>query len=421
MSGRRAVITGLGVVSPLGLDLVSFWDALSRGRSGVRSLPFYVAAAAPVQFGGAVQEFEPKVYLDKKDRKRLSIMVRTIQFAVAASHLAINDAHLDKTQIDPTRFGVLFGSSTLPSELKDLGEAGRLSRRPDKLEIDLQRWGEVGLPCIPPMWMLSHIPNMSASHVSILHNAQGPNNTITQSELGATLAVGEAMRNIRLNRADLFLVGGGDTMLEPINFVRYTLAGYLSTRNEAPDKACRPFDRHRDGRVLGEGGGVMLVEELEHARRRGARIYAEIVGFAATVDPGRKGPGLVRALRLALSQAQIAASAIGHINANGLSTIEDDAWEARALAEVFGPKTPPVFAVKSYFGNLGAATSPVEMAASLLALENNVLPATLNYEQPDPACPIYVAREAGPLRSPYFVKIGCTEMGQTAVIVARKF
>jgi 3-oxoacyl-[acyl-carrier-protein] synthase II len=257
-----------------------------------------------------------------------------------------------------------------------------------------------------------------------LHDAQGPNNTITEGDVAGLLAMGEAYRVIGRDKADYFLVGGADSKLNPLAMVRHSLFLPLSNRNEAPERACRPFDRGRDGIVLGEGACVFALEELEHASRRNARIYAEVVGFGAAFDRGCTGAGLARAIRVALQEAAIAPDAIDHVNAQGFSAVDSDVWEAAGIQEVFGACRRPVvtFATKSYFGNLGAASSTSEIAASLLALEQGLLPPTLNYEEPDPDCPVNISADAAKaVESPYFVKVGFTEMGQCAAMVFRKW
>ena len=427
-SSRRAVLTGVGVVAPIGLDAASFRRSLREGRGGVHAVRSFDASALPVRFGGEVVGFDARNYLEKKDRKRLNVMVRTIQFAVAAAQLAMADAAVDKESLDPARFGVVFGAGTIPGELEDIGPAtqaslaespdGTAGMNPAARRIDLRKWGERGLPSIPPMWMLNHVPNMLACHVSILHNAQGPNNTICQTDAGGLLALGEAFRAVQRGRADLFLTGGADAKINPITLARQWLFSPLSRRNDAPEKACRPFDRGRDGVVLGEGGGVFVLEEREHARRRGARVYAEVLGFGAAFDRGLTGAGVVRAVRAALAEAGVGPGELDHVNAQGYSAARADAVEARALREVFGPSLP-VFAAKSYFGNAGPASGPIELAASLLAAADGLLPATLNYDEPDPECPVNVVREARPVQRPCFLKLGFTERGQCAAVVCR--
>jgi 3-oxoacyl-[acyl-carrier-protein] synthase II len=423
-TARRAVFTGIGIFSPLGLTAAAFWDALCQGRSGIRPIQLFDAAALPSRIAGEVQGFAAKDYLDKKDRKSLKVMARSIQLAVAGAQVAVTDSGIDKDRIDPTRFGVEFGASLIASELEELGQASKVSVNCEPDSVDLDRWGAQGLPCMTPLWMLKYLPNMLASHVSILHNAQGPNNTITESDLAGLLALGEAFRILERSQADLLLVGGGDSKINPLSLARQSLFLTLSRRNDAPENASRPFDKDRDGMVLGEGAAVLMLEDLEHARRRGARIYAEIVGFGAAFDRRRDGTGLARAMRTALAQAGIGPADIDHINAQGSGDPKGDAWEARGIREVFGACGPevPAFAAKSYFGNLGAASTLAELTASLLALGHGVLPPTLNYDCPDPACAIAVA--AGGLRPvsrPYFLKIGFTDLGQCAAVVCRRW
>jgi 3-oxoacyl-[acyl-carrier-protein] synthase II len=421
---RRAVITGIGVVSPIGQDSQTFWDSLYQGKSGIRPIQAFDASGLPARIAGEIRDFDAKRFLDKKDRKSLRVMARTIQLAVCAAQLAMDDSRIDKTQIDPARFGVDFGAALIASELEELGVAAQVSVNCQPESVDLEKWGEQGLLAIPPLWMLKYLPNMLACHVSILHNAQGPNNSITESDVASLLAVGEAFRILCRDGADLFLVGGGDSRLNPLSMVRQCLFQPLSKRNDAPERAVRPFDRGRDGLVLGEGAGVIVVEDLEHARRRGGHIYAELVGFGAAFDHQRSGAGLARALRAALAEAGIRPDEVDHINAQGFSTPKADAWEAQGIHEVFGSCQPavPVFAAKSYTGNLGAASGVTELIASLLAQEHGSLPATLNYEEPDPACPILViSGSPRPIQRPYFVKIGFTDMGQCAAVVCRQW
>jgi 3-oxoacyl-[acyl-carrier-protein] synthase II len=421
MSRRRVVITGLGLVTPIGCGRDPFWDSLRHGRSGVRRIQSFDPSALPTQFGGEVGGFDAKDYLEKKHRKRLNMMVRSIQFAVAGARLAADDAHLEQEQVDPTRFGVEFGAAVIPSELGELAAAARASANGRPGWVDLERWGELGIPLIPPMWMLNHVPNMMACHVSILHNAQGPNNTITQSDVASLLATGEAYRIIGRDRADVFLAGGADTKINPISLVRHCLFGPLSRRNDAPEKACRPFDRGRDGLVLGEGAGVLVLEEREHARHRRAKIYAEIAGFGAAFDRDQTGRGLARAISAALAEAGVGPEDIDHVNAHGISTAAGDTWEAEVIRETLGYRRSPlpVFAPKSYFGNLGAGSAVAELAASLLALEFGTIPPTLNYEIPDAACPVTVAQTFYSVTRPYILKISLTELGQCAAILVR--
>jgi 3-oxoacyl-[acyl-carrier-protein] synthase II len=417
---RRVVLTGLGLVTPLGLDLDSIWTALAKGQSGVRRIREYDPSAFPVQFGGEIDQFDARQHLEKKDRKRLSSMPRTFQLAVVAAQFAMASAGNLKERVDPARFGIAFGTCSMCSDLDDFYTAARACFDPATHTVDYRRWGLEGLPTIPPMWMLNHIPNMGVCHISVMHNAQGPTNTITQTDVAGLLALGEAYRAVQQDRADVMLAGGADAKLALLSVARQCKFSPMSRRNDAPHEACRPFERRRDGRVLGEGASVLVAEELGHAQRRGATILAEVCGFGAAFDRGRKGDGLTRAIQGALQQAGIAAGDLDHVNAHGLGTVEDDIWEARGLIGAVGEdRSLPIFAPKSYMGNLGAAAGTTELAFSLLAFRHLMLPGTLNYDDPDPACPVNVARAARPLERRYFLKLGCTERGQCAAVVCR--
>jgi 3-oxoacyl-[acyl-carrier-protein] synthase II len=422
-SPRRAVLTGIGLINPIGLSIEAFWESLRAGRSGVRTIQSFDPSGLPTRIGGEVPDFDPKKILQKDHGKALKTMARGIKLAVAAAQLALNDARLEPGQLEPTRFGVEFGSGLIATDLDELAPAAVVSANCQPGSVDLEKWGEQGLANIPPLWMLKYLPNMLACHVSILHNAQGPNNTITESDVSGLLALGEAFRILQRDQADFFLVGGAESKLNPLSMVRQCLFGALTRRNDPPEKASRPFDRRRDGLVLGEGAAVLCLEELEHARRRGAKIYAEVVGFGAAFDRDRSGRGLARAIRAALADAHVGPDAIDHINAHGLSAVEADALEARAIQEVFAGRAPavPVFAPKSYFGNLGAGCATSELAVSLLAVHHGLVPATLNYEEPDPACPVAVVRAPRAVTKPFFLKVGFTEMGQCGAAVCRRW
>ncbi len=441
---RRAFITGLGPITSLGMDAAAYWQGLLAGRNGVAPLAGPQFACFAARFGAAIETFDAKSFFEKKDRKRLGVMSRPFQLAAACSRLALQDAGLTPEQLDPTRLATVLGAGNVPNEPVEFARGGCVStvRRG---EVDLHRWGQEGMSLVPPMFMLSYIPNMVGCHVSVLNNAQGPSNTITQTDVAGILAVGEARRYLRRNQADLVLVGGADTRLTAISMVRHQLMMPLSRRNEAPERASRPFDRDRDGMVLGEGGCLFALEGEDHARRRGARLYAEVVGFASAYDtsaergfgrwrrggvpsereapyasrPGR-AHGLAQAIRLALRQAGITPADLDHVNAHGYSTIADDIWEALGLAEALGGDAVPIFTPKSRFGTLGVGGGPAELAASVLALHHGILPASLNYEQPDPRCPVRVVTEPRPVTKPYFLKVSFTELGQCAAVVCRK-
>lgn len=414
---RRVVLTGIGVVSPLGHDLPTFRQALCDRRSGVAPLTSFDPSGLPVRIAGEVRDFDARNYLEKKDRKSLKMMARTVQFAVAGARLALSDAKLEASSLDPARLGVALGVGTIPGDVVVEGPAAHVSYDPATGKLDLRRWGTHGFPLLQPMWMLNHVPNMAACHVSILHDAQGPNNTIVQTDAASLLAIQEAVNVIQRDAADVMLAGGADTRTQLVAMMRYPLFAHVSRRNDEPEKASRPFDLGRDGQVLGEGAGILVVEELEHARRRGAPIYAEIIGQASGFDRGRTGQGWARCVRTALERARVTADQLDHVNAHALGTTDDDVWEAAALADL----GVPVVAMKSYFGNLGTASSAVELVGSLLAFADGCRPGTLNHDETDPACPVRVLRESGPLRKPVVVKTAGTDRGQCAALVARRW
>lgn len=419
-TSRRAVITGCGAVTPAGISAPTFWEALTQSRSGIKPIQNFQVGSLQTRIAGEIRDFDAKQFIDKKDRKSLKVMSRTIQLAVAGARLALDDSGVLTAPLDRTRFGVEFGAGLIASELEELGPAAQLSSNCQPGAVDFEKWGSQGLASIFPLWMLKYLPNMLACHVSVLHDAQGPNNTITESDVASLLALGEAYRIMGRNLADVFLVGGADSKLNPLSFVRHALFMPMSRQNERPEKACRPFDRQRDGAVLGEGAGVIVLEELEHARRRGANIYAEVVGFGASFDVRGKGDGLARALTLALKEAGIGPDQIDHINAHGSSVPHTDVMEARAINAATGGRKVPVFAPKSYIGSLGAGSGITELIASLVGQKHRLVPPTLNYEEPDPDCPIAVlSGEPRPVEQDYFVKLGFTEMGQCAAVVLR--
>jgi 3-oxoacyl-[acyl-carrier-protein] synthase II len=417
---RRVVITGAGAITPIGQNLPAVWQALASGTSGVRPIRSLDASALPVRIAGEVAGFDPKKVLSKDERKSLKMMSRPVQMGVTCAKLAFADTGIDRSQLDSTRFGIEIGSSLIPTELDDMAGAAKAATDAAGI-VDLAKWGATGMREVQPLWMLKYLPNMVACHTSIFLDAQGPNNSITESDVAGLLALGEAARILRRNAADFFLVGSADSKINLLSLVRQTLFAPLSRRNDEPAKAVRPFEKGRDGWVISEGAGVLAVEDLDHARRRNGHIYAEVLGFASAYDRGYSGKGLARAIRAALGQAGIGPGDIDHVNAHGLSTPQSDAWEARGLADVFGPNAAPVFAPKSYLGGLSSASSLVELTASLLAIQHGTLPATLNYDEPDPACPVDVIREPRPVTKPYVLKVSLTDLGQCAAAVVKRW
>lgn len=387
---REVVITGLGVVGPLGSGREEFWNALVEGRSGVRPLSYVDERSMPVYIGGEVADFHPADIV--KPRKNLKVMSRESQMAVVAAGQAAADAGLVPGGHDPERLGVVFGCDLIQCDPVDLADAVRACLVDGR--FDFRRWGTQAMSDVFPLWFLKLLPNMPACHIGIAHDARGPNNSITLADVSGLLAVGEAAAVIRRGQADAMLCGAVGTRIQPTLFAR-AFAGQLSRRNAEPARACRPFDFDRDGQVGGEGAAAFVLEAADHAAARGARPLCRVLSQASAHEPAcrdrpSQGTALRQAMTKALRAAGRAASDIGHVNAHGLSTTAEDRVEAAAIRDVLGDA--PVFAPKSYFGNLGSGAGAVEMAASVLALTEGRVPPSLNYERPDPACPINVVR-----------------------------
>jgi 3-oxoacyl-[acyl-carrier-protein] synthase II len=420
-TSRRAVLTGFGVVSPIGATPAAFWQSLVGGASGIRPIRSFDASALPCRIAGEIPDFAAKSVIEKSYRKALNAMGRTVQLGVVAAQFAVHDAGLKKGDVDPFRFGVEFASVMGATEPDDFAAASKLAARSDPREPDMLAWGREGLAEVPPMWMLKYLPNMPACHVTILYDAQGPSNTLINGEAAGILAFGEALRVIRRGAADVMLVGGSESKVNPLSLSRFNMFAPLSRKNETPETALRPFDRDRDGTVLGEAGAAFALEELGHARDRGAKVLGEVVGFASGFDRAKSGASFARVIRNALADAGVSPAEVDHVNAHGSGAEDLDVFEARAIGEVFG-RSVPVFAPTSYFGSTGAAAGVVELAASVLALHHGQLPGTLNHEHPDPACPVAIhAGAPRPVTKPYAVKVGYTDLGQCAAMVIRRW
>src|SRR5579871_5289407 len=393
-NSRRTVITGCGAITPIGNDATSIWGSLSAGKSGVQTISAFDVSRLPCRVAGEIRDFVARKHLDNKNEyektmgKSLKLMARTIQLGLIAAKFAMKDAGLERGKYDPTRFGIVFGASLISIEVNDIVEASRAAMGNADGSVDMLGWGAKGIETIEPTWMLKFLPNMAACHISVLYDLQGPSNSITEDDVASLNALGEAHRHIGRGQADAFLVGGADNKISHLSIARHTLFVPFSKRNDDPAGACRPFDRDRDGTVLGEGATVLVVEEMETAKKRGAKILAEVVGFSSAFDGKRDGSGLARAIASALKEAGIGPTDLDHVNAHGLGTKAQDAWEAAALHSAIG--NVPVFASKGYTGNLGPASGVTELGFSLLAMQNGSLPPTINHRVADPDCRIQV-------------------------------
>jgi len=413
---RDVVITGLGVISPIGIGNDAFWTALRHGKSGVRPLTHFDASRLPIPFGGEVLDFDPKEFV--KPRKSLKVMSRDIQFAVTAASLATAHAGIEIGAIDPERFGVVFGADMMHCPLEELAEVYRSCAVEGR--FDFRRWGEQAMAHMYPLWMLKYLPNMPACHIGIALDARGHNNSIVLGDVSSLLAVSEGAHLIARGQADTMIVGGASSQITPSLYVR-SCAGEVSHRADRPEAACRPFDAARDGAVLGEGAAALVLESRQHATARGARIIGRVLACTSAFAPRSNdavtdGTAIRASIQNTLLSAGLSGGDVGHVNANGQSTVLDDRREAQAIRAVLDDV--PVTAPKSFFGNLGAGTGAVELAVSVLALSEGVVPPTLNYEQPDPECPINVISRA-PLHGtkPTALVLNQASAGQAAAVL----
>jgi 3-oxoacyl-[acyl-carrier-protein] synthase II len=416
---KSVVVTGLGVVSPIGIGRADFLASLDSRTSGVRPISSIDTSALSIHFGGEVRDFDAKRYV--RPRKSLKVMSREIQFAFTAADLAMTDAGLANgqgaNQCDPDRLGVVFGSDMIYCEIEEMIEAFRPCL-PDG-RFDFTRWGPQAMPQIYPLWLLKYLPNMPACHVAIANDARGPCNAPTLGDASSLSAIAEGFRLIERGAADCVIVGGTGCRLHP-TCLTFRSNQWYSSWTGPPEEASRPFDRARCGQVPGEGAGALILEAEEHARARGAAVQARVVAAVSRFEPVHnerppKGVAIRASIAAALAEARVSPTDVGHVNAHGYGTIPHDRAEAQAIHDVLGDV--PVTALKSYFGNLGGGSGAVEMAASILALGRGKIPATLNYEEPDPECPLNVVRNGAVSRASTALVLSQATTGQALAVV----
>jgi 3-oxoacyl-[acyl-carrier-protein] synthase II len=430
-SQRRVVITGVGVISPIGSDPASLWDSLRTGRSGVGPITTLPAGSTPLPFAAEVASFQGTIdnfgplgkEKAKAIRKGLKVMCRECQMGVAASQLALSDSGVLNGHHSPQRTGISFGTDymiTLPEDFTEgirecLDEAGR---------FQFDRWATNGMPKMSPLWLLKYLPNMPASHLAIYNDLQGPNNSVTLREAAPNVALTEAFQIISGGRADAMVVGATGAKLQPMKIVHAMQQEELAGGDVPPTEAMRPFDKNRIGTVLGEGAGAVVLEDLAAALARGATIYAEVLGGASSsvVSPNmvaRRDKAMSNALAATLRLGGKTPDDVGFVNAHGLSTRRSDVEEAWAIEQVLGNrrKPVPVVAPKSHFGNLGAGSGMIELIAGVLALGRKQLFPVLNYRTPDPECPLAIVTEADTDPGTSFVNLNVTPQGQAAAVL----
>jgi 3-oxoacyl-[acyl-carrier-protein] synthase II len=430
-SPRRVVITGVGIVSPLGIGYDTFGKNLLEGRSGISRIESVEYSGAPRNVGGEIKDFTETTakneYL-KKQRKSIKVMCREIQFGVASAAMAIEHSGLDLEAIEHERFGVEFGANLMFSPPQVLKDPCWLCVDEGDAEFHFknEQWGTKGLANLEPLWLLRYLPNMPACHIGIYADARGPSNSITVNEASGNLAVAEAFHVITRGLADTMVAGTTGTRIHPVKSMHAALWDILADHGDDPPETwCRPFDKSRTGEVLAEGACSFILEEESHARGRGAKIMGRILGAGSSCAFEKNGPhhvtgAIVIAVRSALRNAGITPADIGHVNAHGLGTPWVDADEAQAINELFGPagETIPVTALKSVLANSGAGCGTIELAGSLAGLKQGVVPATANYRTPDPACRLNVVHgKPLPISNRILLNLNVTTAGQAAALI----
>jgi len=381
MSRRRVVVTGLGIVCPVGIGVDESWRGIVAGKSGIGPITQFDASSFPTRIAGEVKGFEPEKYMDKKEIRRND---RFIQLAMAAGEMAMKDSGLDMSKEDPERIGAIVGAGL-----------GGL----DTLEGTHKLFLEKGVKRIGPFFIPSLIVNLAPGQLALKYGLKGPNYSPVSACATSNHSIGDAMMLIERGMADVMLTGGAEATITPLGIGGFCAARALSERNDAPEKASRPFDKNRDGFVSGEGSGILVVEEYERAKKRGARIYCELGGYGATADayhitaPAPGGEGGARAMKMALADAGLNPEQVGYVNTHGTSTPQGDPAECQAVKKVFGEHAKRGLAIsstKSMTGHLLGAAGGVEAVFSVLALATGVLPPTINVEEQDPECDLDV-------------------------------
>jgi len=387
MSRRRVVITGLGVITPIGNNVEEFWSNLIAGKSGAAPITYFDTAHFDTKFACEVKGFDPLNYMDRKLAQRVDPFT---QFAIAASDMAIKDSGIDFTKFDPFRTGVVYGS----------GIGGMWTYHKEQTKL----YEKQGNPDrISPFFIPMLIADIAAGRISMRHNLRGPNYATISACTTSAHSIIDSVMLIQRGNADIMVTGGSEAVICPMGVGGFNAMKALSTRNDAPEKASRPFDKDRDGFVMGEGGACLVLEELEFAKSRGARIYAEIAGIGLTADahhitePAPDGEGVAESIRIALADANIKPGEIDCVNAHGTSTYYNDKNETTAIKKVFQDhaREIPVHSIKSMVGHLLGAAGAIESIASALTIINGIVPPTINYETPDPDCDLnYVPNTA---------------------------
>lgn len=436
MSLSRVVITGLGAISPLGLTVGDMWNGLCEGRCGIGKITAFDPVGFSCKLGGQVPDFKIQQYIPRTYRKAVKLMSRDIKLAVAAADEALRSSGLvtkgidpERVNIDPTRVAINLGAGPISCDLVELAPAVAASVTDGK--FDIHKWGKEGLELVTPLWLLKYLPNMLACHIGIIHDIEGPSNTITCAEAAAHLAISEASQIIARGGSDIALAGGAEAKINPIIMIRQCLLQRTTSESNAdPAVACRPFDADAKGSVFGEGAGVVVLENLENAQKRGAEIYAEIVGtgHSNNINPAYEhleadGKGIQMAIEKAVADAQIEPEDLDLIIPHGTAIAADDLAEAAAIEAALGEAATkiPVWPTKSMLSNTGAAGGALDVIAAVCAMRDGKIPAAKNCDRKADGCNLNIVNQPQKAKIRYVLCCSYTYGGQTAAVVLKNF
>jgi len=431
----RVVITGVGAISPLGLTAKQMWEGLCSGKCGIRRIKSFDPSKFSCQLAGEVEEYKIQQYVPKSFRKATKLMSKDIELAVIAADEAVRDSGLvtraideQKINVNPQRMAINVGAGLISCDPCELAPA--VAHSVAEGRFDIRRWGKEGIELVTPLWLLKYLPNMLACHIGIIHDIQGPSNTITCAEVSGHIAIAEAAEIIARGDSDIALAGGAEAKINPVLIMRQCLLKRTTSRhNDDPEGACRPFDADASGSVFGDGAGIVVLENLDNATKRGARIYAELVGAgqSACINPVYEriepdGKGLTIAIEKAIAQANISPQDIDLIIPHGTGILEDDLAEARGIEAVLGKATSkvPIWPTKSMLSNTGAACGGLDVVAAVCAMRDGLIPAAKNCTKKTAGCNLNIITAEQKAEIRYALCCGYTYGGQTAAVILKK-
>jgi len=435
MGLARVVVTGLGAISPLGLTVSEMWQGLCAGKCGIGKITTFDPADFPCKIAGQVPPYQIQKYVPKSYRKAVKLMCRDIELAVIAANEALTSAGLitkgidpENINVNPERVAINLAAGLISCDLVELAPAVAASIMDGR--FDIHRWGRQGLELVPPLWLLKYLPNMLACHISIIHDIQGPSNSITCAEAGSLLAISEASQVIARGDCDIALAGGAESKVNPMNVVRQCLLKRATIENnDEPASSCRPFDADAKGSVFGEGGGIAVLENLEIAQKRGAKIYAEVVGTGQSnsINPVYEhlepdGKGIRIAIEKAMAEAHISPEQLDLVIPHGTGIPADDLAEAEAIQAVLGDATKnvPVWPTKSMLSNTGAASGALDIVSAVCAMTEGKIPAAKNCQKKAAGCNLNIVTKPLQKEIRYALCCGYTYGGQSAAVIIKR-